>query len=209
MKLYNYWRSSSSWRVRLALAHKGVAYEYVAVNLLKGEQHQPAHKERNPTGMVPVLELDSGERIAQSMAIAEYLEEAYPERPLLPKALAARGHVRMLCELVNSGIQPFQNPGTTNHVRDVLHADEKAFARHFIALGLENLQKLATAKAGRYLCGDAVTLADCFLVPQLYAARRFGVETAGYALLHRIEAACAALPAFAAAHADRQPDAQP
>lgn len=207
MKLWNYWRSSSSWRVRIVLAVKGLKYEYAVVNLLTGEQHQSAHRARSPWGSIPVLELDDGTALSQSVAICEYLDERYPSPPLLPQEPAARAHVRTLVELVNSSTQPYQNPACTNWVRDVAKADEKAFAKHFISAGLDGLEKLAAPRAGTHLFGDALTLADCYLVPQLFAARRFEVPLAAYPTLTRVEATLAALPAFIAAAAANQPDA--
>lgn len=207
MKLYNYWRSSSSWRVRIALSVKGIPYQYVAVNLLKGEQQQPAHLARNPAAALPVLELDDGTMLTQSVAICEYLEEAFPEHPLLPKAPAARAQVRAMAELINSGMQPYQNPPCGRYVREVANADDKAFTRHFLAAGLASLEILAAKHAGTYLHGDEITLADCFLVPQLFGARRFGVDLTPYPTLTRVEAVLNVLPAFIAASAEVQPDA--
>jgi maleylpyruvate isomerase len=207
MKLYNYWRSSSSWRVRLVLAIKGVDYEYIPVHLLKAEQHQPAHRQRNPVGAVPVLELDDGTFLSQSVAIVEYLEDRFSSVPLLPVNPVDRAQVRMMVELVNSGIQPFQNPACTQYVKDTCQADEKAFARHFISAGLEALEKMAAAFSGKCLFGDSLTLADCYLLPQLYAARRFGVDLQPYARLTRIETALASLPTFVQAAPEQQIDA--
>ena len=207
MKLYNYWRSSSSWRVRLVLAIKGVDFEYVPVNLLKGEHHQPAHRQRNPVGAVPVLELDDGTVLSQSVAIVEYLEERFPSVPLLPVKPVDRAQVRMMVELVNSGIQPFQNPACTQYVKETCHAEEKAFARHFIAAGLESLEKMAETFSGKYLFGDTLTLADCYLAPQLYASRRFGVDLQRCPQLTRIENTLSSLPAFVQAAPEQQRDA--
>lgn len=209
MKLFNYWRSSASWRVRLALAFKGLQYHYEPVNLAGGAQHGEAHRARNPTGAVPVLELDDGQRVVQSVAIFELLEELHPSPPLLPPAPVDRAHVRALVEVVNSGTQPFQNLTTLKHLREVLLVDEKAFARHFIALGLSNLEALAAPRSGRFLFQDAVTFADCCLVPQLYGARRFDVDLRPYPTLTRVEALCLTHPAFVQASADAQPDALP
>ncbi len=211
VRLFNYWRSSSSYRVRLALAHKGLGYEYVAVNLLEGEQHQSAHRARNPSGMVPVLEVEEGGRthlLTQSVAILEYLEERYPQRPLLPPEPLARAAVRALVEACNSGLQPLHNTSVLAHVKTALHADQRAWAAHFVGVGLTALEASARATAGRHLFGDQVTLADCFLVPQLYAARRFATfDAQAFPTLARVEAAALALPAFAQAHPDAQPDA--
>ncbi|WP_373046672.1 maleylacetoacetate isomerase [Vulgatibacter sp.] len=207
MKLYGYWRSSASWRVRIALAFKGLAYEYVPVHLVKdgGEQHGAAHQRRNPMEQVPVLEVD-GVRLAQSMAILEYLEETHPAPALLPAAPFARAKARQLAEVINAGIQPLQNLGVIQQVK-ALGSDEKAWAAHWIRKGLAALEVEAAESAGRFLVGDAPSFADVCLVPQLYASRRFGIDPADYPTLARIEATCAALEPFAKAHADAQPDA--
>lgn len=213
VKLYNYWRSSSSYRVRLALEFKQLEYEYVAVSLLQGEQHQPTHKARNPWGSVPVLEVEDGGKtlhIPQSIAILEYLEERYPEKPLLPKAPAERAVVRSLVELVNASIQPFHNLSTLNYVKDVVKGDSKAWAEHWIGKGLEALEAQAAKTAGQFLFGDGFTLADVCLVPQLFGGRRFATVAAEkYPTLLRVEANCLALPFVAKAKPDAQPDAQP
>ncbi|MDP1916495.1 MAG: maleylacetoacetate isomerase [Myxococcales bacterium] len=210
MKLYNYWRSSSSYRVRLALHFKGVPYEYIAVSLIKGDQHQAEHRLRNPAGYVPVLEVEENGAVAvisQSVAIFEYLEERFPEKPLLPKPLVARGQVRALAELINSGIQPFHNLSTLNHLK-ALGVDDKKWAAHFIDQGLEGLEKLAAKTSGRFLFGDDFTWADCCLIPQLFGARRFGGNVDAFPLLLRVEQACLALPHVQAARPEAQPDAQ-
>ncbi|MEA2699838.1 MAG: maleylpyruvate isomerase [Myxococcales bacterium] len=214
MKLYGYWRSSSAWRVRIAMALKGIAHEYQAVNLAaqRSEQRQPTFLAVNPQMQVPALELDvrPGEntprRIAQSMAILEYLEEQYPAPALLPGDPWLRARSRQLAEIVNSGIQPFQNLPTLNHVKDVLHGDERAWADHHIGRGLKALEALVAETAGTFMVGQAPTFADILLIPQLYGARRFSVDLTPFPTLTRIEAACAALPAFHSAHADQQAD---
>jgi maleylpyruvate isomerase len=212
MKLHNYWRSSSSYRVRLALEHKHLEYVYVAVNLLQGEQHQPAHRARNPSGMVPVLEVEEDGRtlfVPQSVAIVEYLEERYPERPLFPSSRADRAQMRALVESITGGIQPFHNLATLNYVKSALAADPTAWATHFIDAGLSALEQLAARSAGTYLVGDAFTWADCCLVPQLFGARRFATfDASRYPLLARVEATCLALPAVQRARPEAQPDAQ-
>lgn len=211
MKLFNYWRSSSSYRVRLALHFKAVPFEYVAVSLIKGEQHEPGHRQRSPAGYVPVLEVEENGTpafIHQSVAIFEYLEERYPERPLLPKSLVAKGQVRAMAELINSGIQPFHNLSTLNHLK-TLGVDEKKWAAHFIDQGLTALEALAKQHAGAFLFGDAFSWADCCLLPQLFGARRFGGNVDAFPLLTRLEKHCAELPFVKAARPDAQPDAQP
>ena len=214
MRLYGYWRSSSSWRVRIALGLKGLAYEHVPVHLLKdgGEQHSEGYRALNPMRTVPLLEVSEGGRVvrlAQSMAIIEYLEERHPSPPLLPGGPVERARVRMLAELMNSGIQPLHNLSVMQRIKNELHGDDKAWSAYWIDRGLTSLRALVQESAGRYCVGDTVSLADVFLVPQLYAARRFGVDLGSYGLLTRIEAECAGLSAFQAAHAERQPDAVP
>jgi maleylpyruvate isomerase len=212
VKLFGYWRSSSAYRVRIALNLKALRYENVPVHLLRGggEQHAAGFSALNPLEQVPVLEVDEGDgpfRLSQSVAIIEYLEERFPDPPLLPRDARTRARVRQLVEVVNSGIQPFQNLSTLARVAPAI--DGRAFAREFNERGLSALEALAPGSAGAYLVGDEVSIADVFLVPQLYAARRFAVELEPYPTLLRVEAALGALPAFQAAHPDRQPDAEP
>jgi maleylpyruvate isomerase len=212
LRLYSYWRSSSSWRVRIALGLKGLAYQYVAVDLLAGEQWGAAQKARNPTHQVPVLEVEEAgqplRRLVQSMAIIEWLDEVHPSPPLLPATADGRARVRALAEHVNSGIQPMQNAIVLKLLREKVPGWDQEWARNAIAGGLAALElAVGDGGAGRFCHGDAPGLADCYLVPQLQSARRFKAETAGLPTLLRIEAACAALPAFQAAHPDRQPDA--
>ncbi len=213
MKLYNYWRSSCSWRVRIGLYWKQQPFSYLPVHLLKegGQQKAEPYASLNPMQSVPLLEVEDGGRLfhlAQSMAILEYLEERWPEPPLLPADRLARAQVRQAAEIVNSGIQPYQNTSVQKRVKHELHGDEKAWARHFIAHGLRALEPLLRSTAGRYAVGDQVTLADCFLVPQLYHARRYEVDLTPFPTLTRVEAACTPLSAFQAAHPDQQPDAE-
>jgi maleylpyruvate isomerase len=214
MKLYGYWRSSASYRVRIALHHKGVPFEYVPVHLLKdgGEQNRDDYRTKNPMAQVPTLEVEHGgvvHELGQSLAIIEWLEERYPEPSLLPSEPFLRARARQLAEIVNSGVQPFQNTSVLKFVKGELGKDEQAFARRFIEKGLAAYQALAEPAAGRFSVGDAPTVADACLVPQLYAARRFGVDLAPFSLLVRVEESCASLPAFQAAHPDRQIDAVP
>jgi maleylpyruvate isomerase len=212
MKLYTFWRSNSPWRVRIALAWKAIPHEVVTVDLAAGQQHGDDFRGLNLAEQVPVLELDERgpdgrpRRLTQSMAIIEYLEERHPTPPLLPSDPWLRARARQLAEIVNSGTQPFQNLATTKKVQE-LGADRQKWLSHFIPRGLSVLERAAAETAGGFLVGDAVTIADVYLIPQLYAARRFDVDLAPYPTLTRVEAACAALPAFQKAHADAQPDA--
>lgn len=212
MKLFGYWRSSSTWRVRIALAYKAIGYQPDTVHLLRdgGEQHHAAHTSRNPMAQVPVLEVeDYGKvlHISQSMAIIEYLEERYPTPALLPAGRAARAQARLCAELVNSGIQPLQNLSVLRRVKNELGLDDQAWARHFISHGFAALEEELKESAGRFCVGDTVTVADCFLVPQIYNARRYGVELGAYPIIARVELACNELDAFRVSHPDRQPDA--
>lgn len=212
IRLYSYWRSTSSWRVRIGLALKGLSYEYAAVNLLEGEQFLDRHRARNPTGQVPVLEVEEGGRhliLTQSMAILEWLDERYPSRRLLPENPEARALVRSLAEQVNSGIQPLQNSAVLKMLKEKEPDYEKTWAHHFIDAGLVALERAVAPLGSRFASGDEPGLADCYIVPQLYNARRFAVDLAPFQTLTRIEAACNALPPFEAARPERQPDAPP
>jgi maleylpyruvate isomerase len=213
MKLWSYWRSSSAYRVRIALGLKQLPFEYVATHLARdgGQQQAPSFSGINPQRQIPVLEVtEDGElrRLVQSMAIIEYLDERFPEPPLLPRGAADRAHVRALAELVNSGIQPLQNIGTFNELKR--HGvDPEEWARLFIGRGLAALEALAQGRAGAFLFGESVSLADIYLVPQLYNARRFGVPLDALPTLTRADASAQALPAFERAHPSQQPDAEP
>ncbi len=209
--LHNYWRSSASHRVRIALGLKGLAFEYVAVNIIgPGDQHGESYRALNPMAQVPTLELteDDGSRhaLVQSLPILEFLEERFPEPALLPHDRYLRAHARALAELVNSGIQPLQNLSTTKRLKE-LGADVDAWVKGFIASGIAAFAKAAAPSAGRFCVGDAPTFADCCLVPQLASARRFGVSLDEVPLLTTIEQHCLAMPAFAHAMPDQQPDA--
>jgi maleylpyruvate isomerase len=210
--LHNYWRSSASTRVRIGLGLKQLAYEYVAVNILGGAQFADAYRAANPMAQVPTLEIteDDGARITltQSLAILEYLEDRWPDPPLLPRDPVARAKARALAEIVNAGIQPLHNTSVLRRIKK-MGSDEQAWSRQAIADGLAAFARLAGETAGAFCVGDAPTIADCCLVPQMFAARRFGVDLAAphLAQLVEIEARCIALPAVAAALPDRQPDA--
>ncbi|HEX4404908.1 MAG TPA: maleylacetoacetate isomerase [Polyangia bacterium] len=214
MKLYSYWRSTSTWRVRIALAWKGLPHEIEPVHLLDGggRQHDEAFRALNASAQVPVLVLDergpdgAPRRLSQSMAILEYLEERYPAPQLLPADTWLRARARQLAQICVSGIQPLHNLTTINRVKES-GGDEGAWVRHFIERGLASLERTATDTAATFLVGDSVSFAEVCLVPQLYAARRYGVALAPFPTLTRVEATCAALPAFKTAHADVQADA--
>lgn len=217
--LHSYYRSSSAYRVRIALAHKGIPYRYEAVHLLRGggEQNTAAFKALNPMGQVPVLVVldDAGESIAalgQSVAILEYLEERHPEPALLPQDPLDRARVRQLVECVVSGIQPIQNLAVLQSLSERFDTDRAAnarWARDWIARGFDALESLLVPSAGVHTFGDAVTLADAVLVPQVYNARRFGVDMTAFPTISRVDATAQKLPSFQAAAPDCQPDAPP
>jgi len=212
LKLYGYFRSSAAYRVRIALALKGLAYEYLAVHLRKGEQSAAAYLQVNPNALVPVLVDDRG-TFTQSLAIIEYLDERYPEPPLLPRAPEARSRVRAIALAIACDVHPLDNLRVLRYLMRTLGASEQAkdaWYRHWIEVGLAALEaQLAREPAtGEFCHGDAPTLADCCLVPQLANARRAGIPLDLYPTLTRIETACNALPAFVAAAPERQPDAE-
>jgi len=208
--LHSYWRSSCSYRVRIALAAKGVAAELVTVNLLQNAQQTPEYTAISPTGYLPALTID-GETFVESMAILELLEELYPEPALLPREPHARAHVRGLCEIVNAGIQPLQNLNVTRRVASD-GPGQKAWMQHFITKGLHAFEaRLAALELrgvhGPFAYGSTFTLADCLLIPQVYAARRNDVDLATLPRIQRAVEASADLPFVLSAHPDAQPDA--
>jgi maleylpyruvate isomerase len=203
VKLYSYYNSSSAWRVRIALHLKQLPFEYVPVNLA-GEQHSDTHRARSPLARIPVLEVE-GRTITESMAILEYLEECHPVPPLLPRDPYLRARARMVSEMIVSEIQPFQNLATRNRIKE-LGQDAKVWTARWLTEGLTAVERTVKETAATYCVGETPTFADCCLVPQLASARRFGLSFEAMPTLLRIEATCAALPAFIAAHADKQPD---
>lgn len=213
LQLYGYWRSSATWRVRIALAHKGLSWTTIPVHLVRdgGQQHADAYRALNPMREVPTLLVD-GVAYAQSAAILEFLEEAVPTPALLPADPAQRAHARRLFEIINSGIQPLQNLRVLQHLETGLSLgpeQRSAWARHWISAGFDGLEPVLASRAGVYAVGDHVSVADTALVPQVYNARRFGLEVERWPTIARIDAALERLPAFRAAHPDRQPDAPP
>lgn len=205
-RLYHYWRSSSSWRVRYALAAKGIAYEPVAVSLLNGESESAEHLARNPAGAVPVLEvtteLDGTRRLTESLAILDYLDRQHPEPALFPPEPIARAKVWALAEVINSGIQPLQNP-PVSHRHSADPEEQKKWNQHWIRRGLEIYEKLAAPLAGRFSFGEQLTVADLCLMPQLYAADRFEVNTRDLPTITRIQQSCMSTQAYADSHPDR------
>ena len=210
-RLYGYWRSSAAYRVRIALGLKGIPYEQVSTDLRKGEQRAAAYLARNPQGLVPFY--DDGEvGLAQSLAIIEHLDEMHPEPPLLPREPIARAKAREIAFLIACDIHPLNNLRVLRHLRRELGQDEDGvdrWYRHWIHEGFRALEPQLARSAGRFCVGDAVTIADVCLVPQVANARRYACDLEPYPTIRRVEAECAALPAFDAARPERQPDADP
>lgn len=207
-QLYGYWRSSAAYRVRIALALKGLSWETMVVDLVRGDQRSPDFARLNPNARVPVL-VEGDTVLTQSLAIIEYLDELHPEPPLLPRQPLERARVREACQLIACDIHPLGNSGVLAALRDRFGADEAAraaWSAHWIARGFVPLEAMA-AEGGPYLFGKSVTMADVLLVPQMYNARRFGVDLAPFPKLVAADSALAQLPAFAAARPEAQADA--
>ncbi|EWG99715.1 maleylacetoacetate isomerase [Halomonas sp. BC04] len=210
--LYGYFRSSAAYRVRIALNLKGLAYDQGLVNLVKGEQRGQENLARNPQGLVPVLKTDDGTQLTQSLAICEYLEERYPEPPLLPIDPADRARVRALAQLVACEIHPLNNLKVLKYLVHELKLDEEAklaWYRHWITEGFTALEAMLAREAGTgdFCHGDTPTLADLCLVPQVFNAERFECDLSAYPRIRRITNNCRALDAFHRASPGEQPDA--
>jgi maleylacetoacetate isomerase len=214
LKLYNYYRSSASFRVRIALNLKGLPYDYVPVHLTKGggQQFAPAFLALNPDALIPVLD-DGGQVLTQSLAIIEYLDETHPEPPLLPGTAAERAYVRACSMTIACEIHPLNNLRVLRYLAQQLAASEdskNAWYRHWVEEGLAALEArvVAEGRSGRHVLGDRVTMADVVLVPQIFNARRFDCRLDHVPALMRIFDHCMELPAFADAQPSRQPDAE-
>lgn len=214
MKLYDYFRSSAAYRVRIALNLKGVVPdERTFVHLRMGNQRAQDYLALNPQGLVPALALDDGQVLTQSLAIVEYLDETHPEPPLLPADPAARARVRAIALQIACEIHPLNNLRVLNYLTGTMGVSKEqknGWYRYWIDVGFEALEKQLAREPGTgcHCHGDTPTLADVCLVPQLANARRFAIDLSPYPTLTRIEAACNALPAFSAAAPSRQPDAE-
>lgn len=209
MILYGYALSSASYRVRIALKLKRLEVTTVPIHLRRGEQRQPEFLQLNSQGFVPALRLDDGEVLGQSMAIIEYLEEMYPQPPLLPAAPAARARVRAFCQLIACDVHPLNNLRVLKYLEAQFGLDEparNAWYRHWIQAGFEALEQSLTRDAflGRFCHGDSPGMADVLLVPQVFNARRFSVDLAPYPRIAAIDAACGEIPAFVDAAPERQ-----
>ena len=210
MKLHGYFRSSASYRVRIAFNLKGLSAEHLSHHLRKGEQRAPDYLAINPQGLVPTLEGDGGIVLTQSLAIIEWLDETHPEPPLLPKEPLRRAQVRAFAQALACDTHPIQNLKILDRLRDLGLAKEQVtdWAAWANREGLSACEKLIASEAGPFCFGDAPTIADLCLVPQLANARRFGVDVAAFPRLLRAEAAAKELKAFADAAPERQPDAE-
>ena len=213
LRLYSYWRSSAAYRVRIGLNLKGLAYETLPVHLVRdgGQQHQADYAAKNPQHLVPTL-LHGTRVVRQSLAILEYLDEAWPSPRLLPMTARDRARVRALAQMVTSDIHPLNNLRGGRRARrpHVPHAERDNWIKHWILEGFGAMETLLAGDAatGAYCHGQTPGMADCCLIPQIFNARRFGVDMDQFPTLVRIEEACLALPAFDQARPERQPDAQ-
>ena len=204
--LYDYYRSSACYRVRIALNLKGVDYEKRPVNLVESEQQGAEYRELNPQGLVPMLEID-GHRLTQSLAIINYLDLRFPNQPLIPALAAERAHVVAMAMTVACDIHPLNNLRVLKYLKNELGQPQEEVDRwyvHWIREGLPGLEAMAAPRSGKFLFGDAPTGADVCLIPQLYNARRFNVRLDDFPTLLRAEENANKLEAFAAAHPDRQ-----
>ena len=210
MKLYNYFRSSASFRVRIALELKGLSYEYLPVHLARGDHKLPEYAAVSPSGLVPLLVLDDGRKLSQSMAIIEYLDEMHPTPALLPRNPMTRAQVRALSQLIACEIHPLNNLRVLKYLTRELKVDEDAkntWYRHWVRDGLEAFEReLAELPASRFCVGDTPTLVDCCLVPQIFNGKRFQVDFSGLSRTMAAFEACMALPAFQKAQPSACPD---
>ena len=213
MKLYNFFRSGTSHRTRIAMNLKGVDYDYVPVNLAKGENWHEDFLAINPQGLVPALQLENGTVLTQSVAILEWLDEAYPQNPLLPKDLVDRAHVRALAAVIGSDIHPINNRRILEYLRNDLDQEEiavQAWIANWIQKGFNAIEALLAQDTKRdkgFCFGDSPTLADAYLIPQVYSARRFNVDISAYPNILAIDEYCNSLEAFKKAYPDNQVDA--
>ncbi|GJL95260.1 MAG: maleylacetoacetate isomerase [Hyphococcus sp.] len=210
MKLFGYWRSSATYRVRIALALKGLDYEYEPINLLKGEQRSEAYLAKNPLALVPALETEDGAIIVQSLAIMEYLEEAFPSPSIFPTDAIGRAKARTIATTLASEAQPFMNLRIQNYLKNEAGLDEaalKQWLNQWPGGAMAAVEKMVAETRGDFCVGDTLTVADCCLVPQWFAAIRFGVDVSGFTQLNEIYERCLKHPAFEKAHPLKQPDA--
>ena len=210
MKLYGYWRSSATYRVRIALALKEIDYDYEPVNLLKGEQRTDSYLAKNPNGLVPTLVTDEGAALIQSLAIMEYLEEVCPDPSILPDDPVTRARARAIAATIACEAQPLMNLRIQKYLKENASLDDagvKAWLNRWPGGALAAVEKMAAESGGDFCVGDTPTIADVCLVPQWFGSLRFGVDLSGFTRLNEIYERCVALPAFEKAHPLNQPDA--
>jgi len=211
LRLHGYYRSGTSYRVRMALNLKGQRYDYVPVNLKEGEQRGEAYRRLNPQGLVPALETPDG-LLTQSPAILEWIEETWPDPPLLPESAFDRARARAVAAVIGCDTHPIQNLRILLYLKAELGQPPDAvqqWARHWIGEGFRSVEALIGDAPGPFALGSRAGMADLYLLPQIYNAHRFGVDMAAFPRLAAIEAAAAEIPALADAHPSRQPDAPP
>jgi maleylacetoacetate isomerase/maleylpyruvate isomerase len=212
LTLYSAWRATAPYRVRIGLALKGVAYEYAAVDLVAGQQREPAYRAVNPQGLTPALDLGEGHVLTQSLAILEWLEETHPDPPLLPRAAVDRAIVRAMAGVVACDIHPLNNVRVGRKLMGEMgHGQDEyiAWMQDWMRKGFDALEPLVDRHGGGFAFGDQPSLADCCLVPQVYSARRYSLDLTPWPAIAGVADRAAQHPAFQAAHPDRQPDAKP
>ena len=210
IKLYGYWRSSASYRVRIALNLKGVEVKHQAVNLKSGEQLSPNHMDLNAQPLVPILELEDGTKLTQSLAILDYLEEVYPEPALLPAEPVLKIQVKAAAQIIGADIAPIQNLRVLKYIRAEHGQDDvgvKAWAAHWIEEGLRPLEMLAQKSEQVFFMMERPGYFECCLIPQIYNAKRFGVDMSRFPKLSNINDTCLKLPAFIQSLPENQQDA--
>jgi len=210
MKLHGYWRSSTSYRVRIALALKGVEVEHIAVNLREGAQSGAAHRSRNPQGFVPVLELDDGTELTQSLAIMDYLDATFREPSLMPGDAILRSKILSASLIIASDVSPIQNLSVLKYLRSEYGQEDAGvtkFVQHWITRGFEALEQIASDTDTPFLFTDRPMFFECCLVPQVYNARRYGMDMDAFPRLSEIDARCRDLTAFQKAAPENQHDA--
>jgi maleylacetoacetate isomerase/maleylpyruvate isomerase len=209
--LHSAWRATAPYRVRIGLALKGVDYDYAPVDLIAGQQREPAYRAVNPQGLTPALDLGDGTVLAQSLAILEWLEETRPQPPILPRSALDRAIVRRMAGIVACDIHPLNNTRVGRRLQTEMgHSQDEyiAWMRHWMSEGFDALEPLVAAHGGRFAFGDTPTLADCCLVPQVYGANRWALDMTPWPAIAGVAARADEHPAFVAAHPDNQPDAQ-
>lgn len=209
--LHSAWRATAPYRVRIGLKLKGASYDYAPVDLLAGQQREPAYRAVNPQGLTPALDLGDGTVLAQSLAILEWLEETIPEPAILPKTPLERAIVRRMAGIIACDIHPLNNTRVGRKLNKMGHSQDEIleWIQGWIRDGFDALEPLVARHAGRFAFGDTPTIADCCLVPQVYSANRYELDVSAWPAIAGAAARAAEHPAFQAAHPNQQPDAKP